>query len=177
MAPHVAGSVARQRGAEPPPHSSVKTTTSPSLLNVAECQYAKFGSATSATRIGFAGSVMSSRIPFPEHAPPASPIPGYAVMSWHWFVRRELCVPSPWSPPCQRPAMLPCSSAKMRGMFTISAAAGSASGTFTTSMRKSAVFSSSSGSPPEQPGQLLARTHAARALDVDVDVLVVGWGR
>ena len=150
FAPQVAGSLARQRGDDPPPHSSVKMTTSPSLLNVAECQYAKFGSETSATRVGFTGSEMSSRIPFPEHAPPASPIPGYAVMSWHWFVKRLLCVPGPWFPPCQRPARLPCSSAKMRGMFTISAAPGFASGTFTTSIRKSAVFSSS-GPPPEQP--------------------------
>ncbi len=29
---------------------------------------------------------MSSRIPFPEHAPAANPIAEYTVMSWHWFV-------------------------------------------------------------------------------------------
>ena len=38
FAPQVGGSVARQRGAEPPPHSSVNNTVDPSLLNVAECQ-------------------------------------------------------------------------------------------------------------------------------------------
>src|SRR5262252_2787766 len=35
-APHSILSVDRQRGAEPPPHSSVKSTFDPSLLNVAE---------------------------------------------------------------------------------------------------------------------------------------------
>jgi hypothetical protein len=75
--------VARQRGAIPPPHSSVKITFFPSLLNVAECQYAKFGSLTAAIRFGFAGSRMSNRIPLPEHAPAANPIAEYAVMSWH----------------------------------------------------------------------------------------------
>ena len=39
--PHWRWSVARQRAAVPPPHSSVKMTLLPSLLNVAECQYAK----------------------------------------------------------------------------------------------------------------------------------------
>ena len=38
LAPQVAGSSARQRGLVPPPHSSVKTTLSPALLKVAECQ-------------------------------------------------------------------------------------------------------------------------------------------
>jgi hypothetical protein len=54
LAPHSGRSVARQRGAVPPPHSSVKMTVVPSLLNVAECQYAKFGSTTSSmrTRVG-----------------------------------------------------------------------------------------------------------------------------
>ncbi|NIP59431.1 MAG: hypothetical protein GWO00_16155, partial [Gemmatimonadetes bacterium] len=97
----------RQRGAPPPPHSSVKTTFEPSLLKVAECQYAKLGSATAERRTGFTGSVMSRRIPFPEHAPAASPISGYAVMSWHWFVCRVLWVPGPWSPPVQSPAISP----------------------------------------------------------------------
>ena len=43
-APHSSLSVARQRGAEPPPHSSEKSTFVPSLLNVAECQNDMFGS-------------------------------------------------------------------------------------------------------------------------------------
>jgi hypothetical protein len=119
LAPHSIGSVARQRGRVPPPHSSVKTIFVPSLLNVAECQYAKLLSTTASSRFGFTGSLMSSRMPLPEHAPAASPTSGYTVMSWHWFVIRELCVPSPWSPPCQRPAMLPFSSAKMRGRLTM----------------------------------------------------------
>jgi len=34
----VGGSIARQRGRVPPPHSSVNMTFLPSLLNVAECQ-------------------------------------------------------------------------------------------------------------------------------------------
>ncbi len=66
----------------PPPHSSVKMTLVPSLLNVAECQYAKFGSITASMRTGLAGSLMSIRMPLPSHAPAASPISGYAVMSW-----------------------------------------------------------------------------------------------
>jgi hypothetical protein len=76
FAPHCGRSVSRQRGAVPPPHSSVKISFEPSLLNVAECQYAKFGSVTSSMRFGFAGSAMSIRIPFPEQAPAASPISG-----------------------------------------------------------------------------------------------------
>ena len=37
LAPHSYLSVTRQRGAEPPPHSSVKRIFEPSLLKVAEC--------------------------------------------------------------------------------------------------------------------------------------------
>jgi len=47
-----------------------------SLLNVAECQYEKLLSATTAMRTGLAGSRMSSSIPYPSQAPPASPIAG-----------------------------------------------------------------------------------------------------
>ena len=70
----------------PPPHSSVKITLVPSLLNVAECQYEKFGSATASIRTGFTGSEMSTRRPLPWHAPARSPISGNAVTSWHVFV-------------------------------------------------------------------------------------------
>ena len=56
LAPHSYLSVSRQRGAEPPPHSSVKSTFLPSLLNVAECQNDKFESAAASMRIGFATS-------------------------------------------------------------------------------------------------------------------------
>jgi hypothetical protein len=62
-APHSGLSVARQRGCEPPPHSSEKRTFEPSLLNVAECQKEKLESATAAMRFGFATSLMSSRKP------------------------------------------------------------------------------------------------------------------
>ncbi|PYR73990.1 MAG: hypothetical protein DMF86_19280 [Acidobacteria bacterium] len=65
----------------PPPHSSVKITLVPSLLNVAECQYAKFLSVTWSRRTGWTGSEISSRMPLPEHAPAASPISGNTVMS------------------------------------------------------------------------------------------------
>ncbi len=104
-------------------------------------------------RTGFTTSEMSSRMPLPEHAPPASPMSGKTVMSWHWCVRRVDCVPAPWSPPAHRPAMSPVSaSAKMRGMLTISARSGASRGTRTTSMRNRDVSGSSSGSAPEQPG-------------------------
>src|SRR5215210_1238269 len=82
-APHSFGSVARHLGAPPPPHSSENRILVPSLLNVAECQYAKFESATASRRVGFAGSLMSSSKPCPSQAPPASPSAGYTVMSWH----------------------------------------------------------------------------------------------
>src|SRR5439155_25240352 len=82
-APHCFGSVARHLGPPPPPHSSENKILVPSLLNVAECQYEKFVSDTCARRTGCAGSRMSSRNPYPSHAPPAIPIAGYNVMSWH----------------------------------------------------------------------------------------------
>jgi hypothetical protein len=63
FAPHCFGSLARHFGAPPPPHSSVNSTLVPSLLNVAECQYEKFESAAAATRVGLAGSRMSSSRP------------------------------------------------------------------------------------------------------------------
>ena len=55
---------------------AVNRIVEPELLNVAECQYEKFESATAAIRTGFAGFVMSSRSPYPSQAPPASPISG-----------------------------------------------------------------------------------------------------
>src|SRR5206468_12344160 len=75
-APHSGLSVARHLGARPPPHSSVNSSLVPSLLNVAECQNAKFESATAARRRGWAGSRMSSSKPYPAHAPPATPSAG-----------------------------------------------------------------------------------------------------
>src|ERR1700694_4494092 len=82
-APHSGLLVVRQRGAEPPPHSSEKRIFVPSLLNVAECQNEKFESAAAPRRFGCAGSRMSSNTPYPPQAPPARPIAGYTVMSWH----------------------------------------------------------------------------------------------
>src|SRR5258707_8225661 len=82
-APHCGLSVTRHFGCSPPPHSSVNSTLVPSLLNVAECQNAKFESAAAAMRRGLAGSLMSSSTPYPAHAPPATPSAGYTVISWH----------------------------------------------------------------------------------------------
>ncbi len=50
---------------------------------------------------------MSIRMPLPEQAPAARPTSGKTVMSWHWLVVLVRCVPGPWSPPCQRPAIAP----------------------------------------------------------------------
>ena len=59
-------------------------------------------------------------------------------------------MPSPWLPPCQSPEIAPiAASAKTRGRFTMRAFSGSASGTWMTSMLKSAVLGSSLGSSPE----------------------------
>jgi hypothetical protein len=55
--------VERHLGEPPPPHSSVKRIFEPSLLNVAECQKAKFESAAASTRLGLATSRMSSSRP------------------------------------------------------------------------------------------------------------------
>src|SRR3954462_1680787 len=82
-APHSTGSVARHFGPPPPPHSSENSTLVASLLNVAECQYEKFLSSTASMRCGAIGLLMSSNRPCPSQAPPASPIAGYSVMSWH----------------------------------------------------------------------------------------------
>src|SRR5579883_3031784 len=82
-APQSCGSVARHFGWPPPPHSSEKRSFVPALLKVAECQYEKFESDTASSRTGCVGLLMSSSMPYPSHAPPASPTAGYTVMSWH----------------------------------------------------------------------------------------------
>src|SRR5690606_10558377 len=82
-APHSIGSDARHLAPPPPPHSSLNRILVPSLLNVAECQYEKFESATASRRTGASGLLMSSSRPWPSHAPPARPSDGYTVMSWH----------------------------------------------------------------------------------------------
>jgi hypothetical protein len=62
-----------QVGPLPPPSSSVKMMLVPPLLNVAECQNAKFASRTWSRITGFSGSVMSMTMPSPMHAPAARP--------------------------------------------------------------------------------------------------------
>ena len=80
-APQSRGSQARHLARPPPPHSSVKITLVPSLLNVAECQYAKPLSVTTSSLCGLYGSVISNKIPLPEHAPAAIFAEGKTVIS------------------------------------------------------------------------------------------------
>src|SRR5271170_1945453 len=149
-APHVIGSCARQRGCEPPPHSSSKITLSPALLNIAECQKEKLGSDTAVMRLGCTGSRMSSRMPTRVQAPAARPRSGYAVISWQPLTSVG-AAPSPCTLPTCRPFIAPVlSSEKMRGLLTTLASSGCASGTWITTMVYSAVLGSSTP-PPEQP--------------------------
>src|SRR6186997_304237 len=121
--PHSYLSVERQRGWLPPPHSSLNSILVPSLLNVAECQNDMLGSATSAMRTGFTGSLMSSSKPRPPHAPPARPISEYTVMSWHWFGPRGVGGgpfgvgrPPPRPPAPPRPAAAAAAAAASRSL-------------------------------------------------------------
>ena len=81
LAPQSNGSHALHLALPPPPHSSVKTILVPSLLNVAECQYAKPVSVTTSNLVGLYGSLISKSMPFPEHAPAAMFKEGNTVMS------------------------------------------------------------------------------------------------
>ena len=74
-------------------------------------------------------------------------------MSWHWSVSDGFCKPSlPCVPPLFRPFTTPVrGSMNTRGLETILAFCGAATGTLITSMRNSAVFGSLSGVPPEHP--------------------------
>ena len=81
FAPQFNGSHALHLGLPPPPHSSVKTTFVPSLLNVAECQYAKPVSETTSNLFGLYGSEISNNIPLPEQAPAAKFAEGNTVIS------------------------------------------------------------------------------------------------
>src|SRR5215213_1512439 len=102
-------------------------------------------------RFGLAGSLMSSRIPFPEQAPAASPIAEYTVMSWHWLVSAGLLLLSCVGPLLRLFRAPVLGSINTLGLDTIWAVCGAASGTLITSMRKSAVFGSLSGVSPEHP--------------------------
>ena len=109
------GSVRRQRGCDPPPHSSSKISLEPSLFQRAECQNEKFGSEMAATRFGLAGLRMSSRMPTRVQAPAARPISGNAEMSWQPLTGCA-AAPSPCRLPTARPFILPVSgSEKIRG--------------------------------------------------------------
>ena len=80
-APQSSGSHALHLALPPPPHSSVKITLVPSLLKVAECQYAKPISVTTSNLFGLYGSEISKSIPFPEQAPAAIFADGKTVIS------------------------------------------------------------------------------------------------
>ena len=83
FAPRVGPTVALQVARPPPPSSSVKTTLVPLLLNVAECQNAKFAvSWTRSMTFGATGLEMSMMMPSPMQAPAAIFLAGKAVMSW-----------------------------------------------------------------------------------------------
>ena len=73
-------------------------------------------------------------------------------MSWHWSVSRGFFSFLPWLPPLLRPLIAPVrGSINTRGLETIFASCGAATGTLITSMRNSAVFGSLSGFSPEHP--------------------------
>src|SRR5687768_14849610 len=124
LAPLFGPVAALQTAATPPPSSSVKTTLSPALLNVAECQNAKF--TVSRTRVitrGCSGLAMSSRMPSPMHAPAARSLAGKTVMSWQPEVSDD-----------GLPGGLP-PSGKRFGVATTAAAVGWCSGTLMIVMK------------------------------------------
>jgi hypothetical protein len=69
-APQFIGSVARQRGCPPPPHSSVNSTLVPALLKVGGMPEGVVRIAHGVDADGIHRVGISSRIPLPEHAPP-----------------------------------------------------------------------------------------------------------
>src|SRR5437868_14828348 len=82
LAPFSGPIVGLQVAAEPPPSSSVKTILLARLLNVAECQNAKFSSSrTLAIVRGLSGSEMSNSTPSPMQAPAIRSLSGYEVRS------------------------------------------------------------------------------------------------
>ena len=83
-APHSILSVARQRGADPPPHSSENRTFVPSLLNVAECQNDMLESAAMSMRTGMRRVLnVEQQAETARTRRRARPTSGYTVMSWH----------------------------------------------------------------------------------------------
>ncbi len=65
----------------------MKTTLVASVLNVAECQKAKFSvSLTRSMTLGATGFFMSMMMPSPMHAPAAMSFSGKTVMSWQPLV-------------------------------------------------------------------------------------------
>src|SRR5688572_9589243 len=113
--------VGLQVGPVSPPNSSVKTTESAALLNVAECQNAKFRSVTESITVGLVRSLMSNSTPWPMQAPAARPLAGYAVMSWQPVVE-EVWPGMPGKPP----------SGNSTGVDTTRACSGAPSGTSIT---------------------------------------------
>ena len=77
-APRFGPTASLQVAAPPPPSSSVKTTLVPALLNVAECQNAKFVGVPDPVVItrGASRLEMSSRMPSPMQAPAARSFAG-----------------------------------------------------------------------------------------------------
>ena len=127
---------------------------------------------------GCTGSEMSSRMPLPEHAPAASPSSGKTVMSWHWLVVLVRCVPGPWSPPVQRPAMAPVfASAKMRGRLTIARLLGRGERHFDHVDAEERGVRVLLRIAARAAGELFARAHAAGARAVDVDASTCPSGR
>ena len=117
---------------------------------------------------------MSSRIPFPEHAPAASPscrvhrdvvaLVGVRRL-FRLFAMRAAVVQAVETPVR--------GSINTRGLETIFASCGAASGTLITSMRNSAVFGSLSGVLARAAGQLFALADKRSSRNVDVDVVLV----
>src|SRR5688572_703678 len=134
LPPHIGGWMDWHIGDVPPPHSSENSSLVASLLNVAECQNANAGSATSSRRLGFATFLVSRSSPLPEHAPPSNWWNGKLVTSWQPAVGFGLGSPVPWRRPWRLARTPVFASAKMYAWLTTSDFSGFFSGTLITSM-------------------------------------------
>ena len=95
-------------------------------------------------------------------------------MSWHLSVPSVVWVPSPWLPRFQRPLMAPvCASVKMRGLETIFASSGCASGTLMMSILNNEVSGLAVGFPARAACQFFRLTNGSGAGDIDVDVVLI----